>query len=530
MSASSAASVSPATSAVPPTSSTSATLASLAVSPLALTPAFSPDVHDYVMHCAAGTNTLSVSWTTAAGVSVTLVAPPAGDASTGDAMAGNGPSTSADSPPDAASQDNTEHHGAAPAATTTSYDSSPGPVAIRLAENQAAILRVQTSSQESEYWVRCLPPDFPVIAVTQNPSAGVPTDGLYLVGTTIVGPGDGFFAMVLDVRGTPIWYRRAPAPVFNVALVAPNVLSYMSNSPTAGFGSDPTARYELHDLSNQKTTYVNAVDGPTDLHEFRTLANGHRLVMSYHLISGVDLTGLQSYGPNSTVADCVLEEIDQSGALVWTWRGTDHIDVIRESTFPTTPTVNGMMVIDIFHFNSVDEAANGDLLVSARHLDAVFLISKSTGTIVWKMGGAPYNHDGAQLLRLEGDGGFFRQHDARFISSDSIALFDDETGMTAPARAVAFSIDLGAGTATRLWQRLGTVPSGAMGSTRLESDNHVVVGWGSSSGKTAFTEFDEAGNDVLDVAFPNGEESYRAIKVSSTSFDPDTLRQSVTAE
>jgi hypothetical protein len=36
-------------------------LASLSVAPLKLTPSFSPDIHDYVVRCAANTNTVQLS-------------------------------------------------------------------------------------------------------------------------------------------------------------------------------------------------------------------------------------------------------------------------------------------------------------------------------------------------------------------------------------------------------------------------------------------------------------------------------------
>jgi hypothetical protein len=473
-------------------------LASLSVAPLALTPSFSPDIHDYVVRCAATTNTLQLSWTTTGGANVSLVTP-------------------------------TESDGSSAQSTTVSYGTSARDATVRLAEDQAAVLRADVDGRSSEYWIRCLPHDFPAITVTENTNAGRPADGFYLLSTAVVASTDGSFAMVLDIHGTPVWYRRAEKPVINLDLIAPNVLSYTVNAVPAGFGTDPSATYELHDLATAKTTYVQAVGSPTDVHEFRALASGDHLVQSYALINGIDLTGLLQFGADSTVADCVLQEIDRSGALVWTWRASDHIDIVRESTYPQKSFAQGQAVVDAIHCNSEDEASNGDLLVSARNLDAVFLISKATGKVIWKLGGAAYSRDGAQVLRLTGDPGFFRQHDARFVSSGAITLFDDETGQMAPARAVAFAIDLAAGTATPAWQRTGSATSVvAMGSARLQADGHVVVGWGGpTSGSAALTEFDDAGHDLLDIAFPSGSMSYRAIKVPLGSLDLGFLRRSV---
>jgi len=507
----------------------SVSLASLSVSPLPLSPSFSPEIHDYAVRCAAGVNTLELSWAAAGGASVSLVTPARADGSSPRlATALDGSAQSARPASGSLLRDAGVLDGSRSRSETVSYGSSARGVAVELAEDQAAVLRVDGAPPVDEYWIRCLPHDFPTILVTENADAGALGEGYFLFGTAVEPPGDGSFAMVLDTHGTPVWYLRAAQTVFNLDLVAPNVISFMVNTAPAGFGTDPNASYELRDLASGNRTYVKAVGTPTDLHEFRTLSNGDHLVQAYDIVRGVDLTGLQKFGPGSTVADCILQELDGAGAVVWSWRASDHIDIVRESTIPQAPVLDGETVVDPIHLNSEDEAENGDLLVSARHLDAVFLVSKATGKIVWKLGGTAYSRDGAQLLRLQGDTGFFRQHDARFLSKDTITLFDDESLISAPARAVAYSIDLASGTATRIWQDVGPASSIAMGSARVLADGHVVAGWGlPASGHVAVTEFDGTGHDLFEIAFPSGEPSYRGVKVPAGSFDVDVLRRSV---
>jgi hypothetical protein len=69
-------------------------------------------------------------------------------------------------------------------------------------------------------------------------------------------------------------------------------------------------------------------------------------------------------------------------------------------------------------------------------------------------------------------------------------------------------------------------PSCCQGSFRRYSDGHSVVGWGlvNTFDGRAFTELDEAGNAVLDLAFGSGYASYRAVKVPTTRFDIGVLR------
>jgi hypothetical protein len=187
-------------------------------------------------------------------------------------------------------------------------------------------------------------------------------------------------------------------------------------------------------------------------------------------------------------------------------------------------------VVDVYHFNSIDEASNGDLLVSARHLDAVFLIDRTTNKVKWKLGGAAYSKDGAQLLHFNQDGGFFRQHDARFLPNGQISLFDDETAKPGPARGVTYSLDFVNAAASVTWQYAGPVTSTAMGSTRVYADGDTVIGWGfPSSGTLAFTEVNAAGHAVLNLSLTQGDRSYRVVKVPTSSLDIGVLRQAAGA-
>jgi hypothetical protein len=469
----------------PPPPPVAGTLSSLSVSPLALSPAFSPDIYDYVVRCAAGTNNLSVTMQTSAGAEASLVSPILSQAAEAQTV----------------------------------------PVAI---EQDAAIVVniVSQGGQSSQYWVRCLPPDFPPITLTQHPSTVAPTPGWYLTGNAILTPGTGGFAMVLDSNATPVWYRRVDSGAMNLELISYNVLAFI---PTLGtFGSDSTAEYEMDVLDPWQPTYVQAVGTPTDEHELTMMPNGNRLVFSYPLVTGVDLTGLGTLGPNSTVADCEIQELDADDDLIWSWRGLDHIDPVLESTDPNPTQVEGATVIDPIHCNSIEIDPSGDLMVSARDLDAVFLID-TTGTIRWKMGGKSYSKDNAQLLSVEQDPetSFYHQHDARFLADGTVSLFDDHTEQPGHARGVTYALDVAGGTATFVWQAAGVANSTAMGSFRVSADGSRVIDWGASTApppSPVFTEVDYNGSPLIDVSFGSGNWAYRTIKVSLDDLDIDVLR------
>lgn len=454
-------------------------LLALAVIPLPLSPAFSPYVHDYVVRCAAGDNPLAITLQATAGAKVTVTTPIA-----------------------------------------TRSEVSQG-LSVTLSEDDPLIVRAVAGGTAESYWVRCLPHDFPQITFSPYPEAGAPTPGWYLTGNAIPAEGESGFAMILDGNGTPVWYERVTPGVMNVDLLPDGTVSYI-----AMLGDFPLAnQYAVQTLAPWQTGAVQTVGMVTDIHELQELPNGDYLVFSYPLLEGVDLTGLAGGITSvSTLADCVIQEISPAGGLVWSWRATDHIDPVKESVLPETDVVNGQTVADVFHCNSIDVDASGNLLVSARHMDAVFYIDKASGTIVWKMGGTAYSKDSAQIITVVGDpeGTFNYQHDARFQPNGDVSLFDDHSNGVGVARGIEYSIDYASGTARPVWQVAAAVNSFAMGSLRRYPDGSNVIDWGLAAAP-AFTEVDDQGNDVLDVGL-GGDPAYRTVKVAIGTFDVDILR------
>lgn len=420
-----------------------------------LMPAFSPSISDYYVTCASGNNAFSLTVTDDAG------------------------------------------------STTTS---------VNLLESQAAVVGAQ-------YWIRCLPHDFPPITVTKQ---GLPTPGYYLVDSVS-------YAAVLDGNGVPVWYAHGSFTA-NVDSQAVNQISYMPNS-SGGFGTDSASEFTILSLATNTTTTVQAVNTPTDAHEFQTLPNGDHLLYTYPLLSGVDLTGLAGLGANRTMADCQIQELDAAGTLVWSWNASDHIDAVKESIEPDlTPVVNGVNVIDPFHCNSIAPDTSGNLLISVRHANALYYIERATGKIAWKVGGTAYNKDGADLIRIVNDpeAAFSMQHDARFRPNGDITLYDDHGPSSGFARGIEYAIDHTANTATVVFQFLGITFAGYEGGFRRYDDGESVIGWGSipSDGRVV-TEVDANGVDVLDIAFDGLDPTYRAVKVPLSQLDLGLMRRAV---
>jgi hypothetical protein len=484
--------------------------------PLALIPPFSPGVHDYYVRCGAGTNALTVSMTASEG-STSLLAQPV-------------PSPSL------------------PQQT----------LPVSLDENQALVAAATNDTATVEYWVRCLPNDFPQLQWTPHANAGTPPPGYYLVGTALPTT-SGCYAMVLDGNGVPVWYFKAQ-PVHDYCVF--DVDSVVNGSISFDAIADSPAQFELHQLAPLATTSLAPTGLNVDLHELRALPNGDYLVISSPEQPGVNLTGMQVPLPDGgvetpigpqTILACNLVEFRPDGTVVWSWSATDHFDAVADSVAPvlTTAGPTGNPVIDPFHCNSIDvDPGSGNLLVSAREMSSIFMIEKSTGRVLWKMGGATASKDGATYVAVADP--FSLEHDARLQpdwsptcngGSGHISLYDDESNTTQPARAVVYDVVVGGGdagtgecgdagapdggspgTATVAWQYRGTTPSLAMGSFRITPDGSRVIGWGLIPG-AGFTEVDGSGHDLLDFGFSDGNTTYRAIKVPPGAFDLEVLRR-----
>ena len=97
-----------------------------------------------------------------------------------------------------------------------------------------------------------------------------------------------------------------------------------------------------------------------------------------------------------------LYEVDRRGRVVWEWRSLDHID-----DFPTWNRDRK----DPTHINSIHELREnkwfdggddrfrpGNILLSARHLDTVFIIDRHSGEIVWRYSdGLDYQHEATMI-------------------------------------------------------------------------------------------------------------------------------------
>ncbi len=414
---------------------------------------------------------------------------------------------------------------------------SSGSTNLTLRDDDLTWVQLRRGSEVRNMWFRCVPAAFPRLEVER---VGEPTSGWYLT-TLRASTESRTFAAILDERGALVWYKQIPQVMHNLNRRSDGRLTI---APALGprYGVLPDAGYWVMSLSGTLVDEHLTVDDPTtpgvayptDHHDYVSLTNGRRAMLTYPLLADQDLSVLgDGFLADDTIADGVVQEIDANGNLIWSWRTSDHIGY-DEVTYPVRwgplPGYNGNEV-DVFHLNSLSVAddGSGDYLVSARHLDAVLRIDRASGDLDWILGslppGAP-NKDGATRLTIVNDplGGPRRAHDAR-MTGNVLTLLDNRTDTGQAARAVAYEIDESAGTATLLWQIRAPqrVSSLGLGSNRVAADGSVLVDWGAGV-QPMFEEFDDQLDAVMRITQVDGGQAYRIIKERPSAFSASVLR------
>lgn len=220
----------------------------------------------------------------------------------------------------------------------------------------------------------------------------------------------------------------------------------------------------------------------TDGHDLLVFANGSYALLGVHVVT----QDMSSRGGSATakVGWSTIEVFDSDKNLVMRWDGHDYFgpgDI--EKHIPLKPAPG--QAIDAQHSNSLDFDANGDIILSSRHLCEITKIKGTTGEVLWHLGGARNN------FTLVGDSVWFSyQHDARWLPNGHMLLFDNSDYDTVigrspkivhSSRAVEYILDTTAKTAQLVWQFQHNPPiySFAMGTAeRLLPSGNTLIGWG----------------------------------------------------
>lgn len=348
-----------------------------------------------------------------------------------------------------------------------------------------------------------LPPDMPPITVnvSNNPSPGkifVACWGFTQTYST--------YLLILNNDGTPFFYRKMTANAVDFKQISNGNLVYCDGNTYKYYELD--TNYYIVDSFYTGNGYT------LDFHDLEYLENGNAYVMAYDT-TYMDMSQIVQGGDtNAMVIGLIVQEIDVNKNVIFQWRSWDHI--------PITDCLNQDLcgdTIDYVHGNAVELDTDGNIMISSRHLDEITKINRTTGNIMWRLGG---NQN--QFTFTNDTNKFNFQHDIRRLKNGHITLYDNGNGHNPPfSRAVEYEINEQARTVTLVWEYRNTPSTfGAfMGNVQRLENGNTIIGWGGNFGPLpTVTEVSPNGTKLLEMKFPVMVFSYRAYKFNWDYIDP----------
>jgi Arylsulfotransferase (ASST) len=324
-------------------------------------------------------------------------------------------------------------------------------------------------------------------------------------GSTQYGP------LIVDRTGTPVWFRplQPSQQVTNFTSAVyggkPVLVWWEGKILSSGYGQGEAV---LVDHGYREVARVRAAGGrQMDLHALTLTSHGTALFTCYPDSVTMDLSSIG--GPKSDqVLGSIIQEVDiASGRLLFEWHGLQHIPVSASEEPMAAP-------YDYLHINSIQPLPDGNLLVSARHTWALYKLERSTGNVIWTLGGKHSD------FRMGPGAQFFWQHDALQVSDQVLTVFDNATNgpiaSEKQGRGLVLSLDESRRTVTvrHAYTTAEKLLPGAMGSVQILPSGHVVVGWGVES---LTSEFTPDGTLLYGASLPEGMYSYRGLLLPWTA-------------
>jgi Arylsulfotransferase (ASST) len=389
----------------------------------------------------------------------------------------------------------------------------------QLASGERTAITV-TAAGTQTFHVRCLPQNFPAWTYERT---GDPSHGFTLV-SVVVGI-SAQYLVFFDKRGVPVWWYRPTGGVLPIdaKLLSDDSVAFAEWGLNS-FNSNPALKYQIRRLDGTLVRTLQTVGVPTDFHELQELSNGNYVLVAYKPRDHVDLSEYDE-SSDSTVLDAEIQELTPSGQLVWAWNSKDHIELeetgrwwssLNPGTLP-----DGRPAIDHVHINAVEPDGDG-LLISLRHTDAIYRISRTDGHVDWKLGGT----DTPESLAVSDDRAppatLGAQHDVRRLPDGTVSVFDNGTNLGRPPRMARFQIDPEAGSATLVESVTDAeiTTSACCGGARSVDSNGWLIAWG---GQPVVGEYDATGSRTSNLRII-GATLYRAVPVPSTRLGAERLR------
>jgi hypothetical protein len=320
--------------------------------------------------------------------------------------------------------------------------------------------------------------------------------------------------LMVDEKGSPVWFKKVPDPAtvaidFKVQQYRNQPVLTWWEGTIGGTGGQGVGQGEfvIADKSYREITRVRAAGSEqADQHDFVITSRDTALFWVYDPVPW-DLSA-QGGPTDGVLHDGVIQEIDiATGKKLFEWRARDHV-TLDESYAPLPQGDSAHLPYDYFHANSVGLAADGNIIISSRHTWTTFKIDKSSGKVIWRLGGKKSD------FTIDEKSKFAWQHDFRQRRDGSYSVFDNGAGVTKVhdySRGLVFKLDESARTATFVAEYVhpDKLSAPTQGNFRELADGGSFIGWGQMP---HFTEHNADGTVRLAGHLPLDNQSYRAYK------------------
>lgn len=327
-----------------------------------------------------------------------------------------------------------------------------------------------------------IPANFPYINTPNNynPSPGK----IFLYNVSSLASNNDRFLSIINNNGVPEFWRQENNKGLGFTLQPSGFLSYWNEGNFVLMDSS----YSIVDTIGCKNGYI------ADFHEFIHSKNGHSFLLSWDM-QIVDLSGFGG-DPEAQVEGLVIQELDEKEDVVFQWRSWDHFKITDAVDIDLTTNV-----VSYVHGNGLDIASDINILLSLRLLNEITKINKSTGEIIWRLGGK-----NNQFEFINDAEQFCRQHHIQQLENGNYTLYDNGScHLPQISAAKEYQLDTINKKAELIWyyKHPNKMYCSTMGNAQRLPNGNTFINWGliGNPNLPNITEVEPDGTIVFELNF-----------------------------
>jgi hypothetical protein len=334
-----------------------------------------------------------------------------------------------------------------------------------------------------------LPPSFPTLVISSN---GPVAPGEFIGTLGAKGSATNNFNVVLDNSGIPLY----ETPFTNL---------WRAVTPCGLIAEAASENWLLKDETFTVVDTFPHGDG----HDFKLLPNGHALILGGDNWP-VDMSQFVPGGrPDAVLQSLVFWEVDANKQILFQWRARDHLAITDSLDFLDVASV------DWTHVNGLTlDPLDNNYLVSLRGFCQILKISRTTGDVIWRLGGKSSDFTFIGEHPENAPYYFIGQHNIHRLANGDLLFFDNGSlqnqgplaGRTY-SRAVEYHLDETNLTATLVWEYRHTpdVLTPTEGIVKRFSNGNTYIGWVSAAQQGSgpvLTEVNASNQVMFEMSIP----------------------------